>query len=157
MYEACSQNIPVKRTAKENVIPKDREILLRKRKLLRRKLNPTHNKRIKDKTNLKVKIVNIEVQLMRSHENERLRNEAKIILNTKRNTKAFYKYSKQFTKQKYSLPWKFRSQYLGTTGIFKLVMLLWQQIPPILSHKPLYIVSKWISGYQVLKFVVLIS
>ena len=98
VYEACSQNIPVKRTAKEKVIPKDREILMRKRKLLRRKLNSTDNKKIKDKTNLK--IVNLEVQLMRSHENERLRNEAKIILNTKRNTKAFYKYSKQFTKQK---------------------------------------------------------
>lgn len=98
VYEACSQNIPVKRRAKEKVIPKDRETLMRKRKLLRRKLNTTNNKRKKEKINLK--IVNIEVQLMRSHENERSRNEAKVILNTKRNTKAFFKYSKQFTKRK---------------------------------------------------------
>ena len=75
-YEACSQNIPVKRKAKENIIPKDRVILMRKRKLLRRKLNSTNNKKKKDKINLK--IVNIEVLLMRSHENERQRNEAKV-------------------------------------------------------------------------------
>ena len=101
VYDACSQNIPVKRKATEKVIPKDREILMRKRKLLRRKLNSTHNinnKRNRDKINMK--IVNIEVQLMRSHENERQRNESKVILNTKRNTKAFFKYSKQFTKRK---------------------------------------------------------
>ena len=98
VYEACSQNIPVKRKAKEKVIPKDREILMRKRKLLRRKLNSTNNKKKKEKINLK--IVNIEVLLMRSHENERQRNEAKVILNTKRNTKAFFKYSKQFSKRK---------------------------------------------------------
>ena len=98
VYEACSQNIPVKRKAKEKVIPKDREILMRKRKLLRRKLNSTDSKRTKDKINMK--IVNIEVQLMRSHENERQREESKVILNTKRNTKAFFKYTKQFSKQK---------------------------------------------------------
>ena len=46
VYEACSQNIPIKRKAKEKVIPKDREVLMRKRKLLRRKLkNSTESKK----------------------------------------------------------------------------------------------------------------
>ena len=98
VYEACAPSIPKKRAPKNKEIPKDREVLMRKRKMLRRKLNGETSKRKKEKINSK--IVNIEVQLMRSHENERLRNEAKVILNSKQNTKAFFKYAKQFSKRK---------------------------------------------------------
>ena len=90
VYETCSQYIPKKKPAKKKVIPKDREILMRKRKLLRRKLISEKNQRKKEKLNLK--IVTIEKQLMHSHENERLTSEAKVIINTKQNTKAFFKY-----------------------------------------------------------------
>ena len=68
---------------KEKVIPKDREMLMRKRKMLRRKLNSETNQRKKEKINLKIAI--LEVLLMHSHENERLRNEAKVILNSNQN------------------------------------------------------------------------
>ena len=100
VYEACCNNIP-KKVAKEKQIPKDRETLMRKRKLLRKDLREGCRPRKREK--IIRKIVNIEAQLIRSHENERLRNEATVILNTKRNTKAFFKYSKKFTRGKNSI------------------------------------------------------
>lgn len=94
VYEACSNTIPKKGKSRASVIPRDRAILMRKRKLWRKKLLTTNKQNRKEQINRK--IVDIEVKLIRSHESERLRDENKVINDTKRNTKAFYGYAKKF-------------------------------------------------------------
>ena len=98
VLKACSTTIPKKSKSKGNLIPRDRAILMRKRKLWRKKMLTTKKQNRKDEINRK--IVDIEVMLIRSHENERLLSEQKVISATKTNTKAFYGYAKKFVNSK---------------------------------------------------------
>ena len=76
---------------KQKVIPLDRRILMRKRKKLRKK--PFSNR-------TKQKLIDIEIQLQSSLNNERQNQELNATSKIKTNPKYFYAYAKQYSKTK---------------------------------------------------------
>ena len=98
-YQACVNNIPTrKNTNNKSKIPHDRKVLMRKRRLLHIRLKKVKTKSKRNKINKSVS--EIELQLIESHTNERIRNEHKVVSAVKVNTKAFFKYAKQADNKK---------------------------------------------------------
>merc|ERR1739838_676397 len=85
-----------------NNIPKDRRKLLRNKKKLKNKLkkNNLSNKR---KDSIKNAIIDIDKQLLTSHQNERNSEEMQAISNMKVNPKYFFTYAKKHIKTKSSI------------------------------------------------------
>ena len=104
VYSKCNEafihdnNIPQRKNIRKQVIPKDRVILMRKRRILRQKLKNGNNKKVK--TRINNSLIEIEEKLLESHEKERRRNELHILKAMKTNIKVFFKYAKKFTKNK---------------------------------------------------------
>ena len=79
---------------RKNNIPRDRKILLRKKKILKTKLK-NHNISCERRNHLELNIRNIEKELLMSHKNEKINNEARAIRNIKSNPKHFFTYTKK--------------------------------------------------------------
>ena len=91
----CRENIPLRksnRTCKPK-IPRDRRILMRKRKKIsdQLKLNVSNGRRMK----LQRKLVDIEISLQNSHLNSKALSELKAIEAIKKNPKYFFSYTKK--------------------------------------------------------------
>ena len=96
VYKACTENIPKKSLPKLNKIPRDRKLLFRRSKFLKRKLlNANSQKRVED---INSELVNIQEKLLKSHQAERIRNENSVVKGIKKNSKMFFKYAKKFRK-----------------------------------------------------------
>ena len=101
VYKACSQSIPKKTLHKLNKIPRDRKLLFRRSKFLKRKLVNQNKQKNIDRIN--TELVDIQSKLLKSHEAERLCNETKVVKGIKKNSKLFFKYAKKFRKFRQSI------------------------------------------------------
>ena len=86
-----ANNVPSRKPKKKQTIPRDRRILMRKRKKLKKKI--PNNKTTQ-------KLIEIELQLRRSYTNERTNSELNATSKIKTNPKYFYSYVKRFSKTK---------------------------------------------------------
>ena len=97
--------------AKTN-IPRERRILLRNKKKLRNKLKKkgiSNNKKI----NIETEIIDIDIQLLTSHQNERNNEEMHAIDNMKVNPKHFFAYAKKRIKTKSTIgPFKVNEELI---------------------------------------------
>ena len=92
--DASNKFIPLKRRIRKQIIPPDRRILMRKRNKLRKILS-----RKKNNETLR-KLIEIETNIIKSIEKERLREEEKAVKAIKYNCKAFYKHIQKYAKNK---------------------------------------------------------
>ena len=91
--------IPTKKSVESsNTIPRDRKILMRKRRKLTKRLTKTFTNLQWSK--IKEKLINIELELLNSHKKERESNELRATSKIKSNPKYFYSYIKRFSKTK---------------------------------------------------------
>ena len=93
-------------------IPRNRRILLRSKKKLRKKLkNESLSKNKKD--HIEDSITNIDVELLDSHQRERYNEEAKAIINMKTNPKYFFTHARKHLKTKSTIgPFKIDEQLI---------------------------------------------
>ena len=97
-----------------NKIPRERRILMRKKKTLKSKLKGT-NLSIKRKFHLEQNIKDIENKLLSSHKQEKIDDEARAIKNIKINPKHFFAYSKKKLKTKNVIgPFRINDQIINT-------------------------------------------
>ena len=93
------KHIPTKEPIKKShTIPRERRILMRKRRKLIKRLTKTFINTQQNK--IKEKLINIELELLNSHKKERESNELKATSKIKSNPKYFYSYIKHFSKTK---------------------------------------------------------
>ena len=98
IHAICKGNIPLRKTLTKTgkpKIPRDRRILMRKRKKIADKLKLELSETRKKKLNRK--LVDIEVALQKSHHASKMAGEAKAIEAIKKNPKYFYSYAKKFS------------------------------------------------------------
>ena len=92
-------HIPLKEPSKKShIIPRERRILMRKRRKLIKRLAKTFTNAQQSK--LKEKLISIELELLNSHKKERELNELKATSKIESNPKYFYSYVKRFSKTK---------------------------------------------------------
>ena len=101
IYMACSKFAPKKKSNTVCKIPRDRKILFRRQKFLKKKLVNQQNQKSIDKINSE--LVDIQTKLLKSHEAERRQNEASVVKGIKKNSKLFFKYAKKFRKAHQSI------------------------------------------------------
>ena len=97
LSKASENFIPKKRSKLCHQIPRDRKILMRRNKFLKRKLLTQHKDKKVDK--IQNEMIEIQTKLLKSHEAERLTNEVKVTKGIKNNSKLFYSYAKRFLKK----------------------------------------------------------
>ena len=97
LSKASENFIPNKRSKLCHQIPRDRKILMRRNKFLKRKLLTQHKEKYVD--NIQQEILENQTKLLKSHEAERLANEIKVTIGIKNNSKLFYSYAKRFLKK----------------------------------------------------------
>ena len=100
--ENCSK-FRFKRGAQTNKIPRDRRILLRKKKKLKAKLK-SKGASVGMKINIENLINDIDTKLLMSHEKEKIDNEAHAIETIRSNPKHFFAYAKKNLKTKLNWP-----------------------------------------------------
>ena len=125
VYKSCTGNIPKQSLSKLNKIPRDRKLLFRRSKHLKRKLlNATSQKKVDD---INSELVNIQEKLLKSHQTERIRNENFVVKGIKKNSKLFFKYAKKFRKFKQSVVKLKNSDGENVTDPVQMCELLKQQ------------------------------
>ena len=93
-------------------IPRDRRILLRNKKKLRKKLKRENISKDK-KDHIEESIISIDIELLNSHKNERVNEETTAISNMKTNPKHFFAYARKHLKTKSSIgPFKVDEQLI---------------------------------------------
>ena len=90
LESVCSKYVPRKLDRKRSEIPRDRKNLMRKRKRLRSKL--IQNQNLTRLENIERQLIEIEANLVNSHEMESKRLEEQAVEKIKENPKVFYKY-----------------------------------------------------------------
>ena len=98
IHNICKANIPLRKSANKSgkpKIPRDRRILMRKRKKLSDKLKLTLSEQRKSK--LQRKLVDIEISLQQSHQKSRMASEIKAVEAIRNNPKYFYSYAKKLS------------------------------------------------------------
>merc|ERR1711913_21464 len=94
-----------------NKIPRDRKILLRKRKLISKLIRCYTNK----KNNIENAIANIDKKLLKSHKDEKIESETRAIKYIKTNPKHFFTYTKKKLKTKSSIgPFRINEEIFNT-------------------------------------------
>ena len=101
IYKACSKFVPKKKSSTHSQIPRDRRILFRRQKFLKKKL--VNQQQQKNIDNINSELLDIQSKLLKSHEAERVRNEASVVKEIKKNSKLFFKYAKKFRKAHQSI------------------------------------------------------
>lgn len=97
LSKASENFIPKKRSKLCHQIPRDRKILMRRNKFLKRKLLTQQKEKKVDK--IQNEIIGNQTKILKSHEAERLANEEKVTKGIKKNSKLFYSYAKRFLKK----------------------------------------------------------
>ena len=99
LLDVCNKHVPVKKAVRKTSltkIPRERRILMRKRRALNLKLkHATSTTRME---NIQGKLINIEILLQRSHQASHQQSEQKAINAIKTNPKYFFSYAKKFSK-----------------------------------------------------------
>ena len=98
LTEVAYQYVPAKKTSRRGSftkIPRERRILMRKRRKLLKQLDLATSPRKKDK--ITDKLVYVEILLQKSHKDTKARKEQLAIKAIKLNPKYFFSYSKQFS------------------------------------------------------------
>ena len=98
IHSICKSNIPLRKTLTKTgkpKIPRDRRILMRKRKKIFEQLKLDISDARRKKLNRK--LVDIEVSLQKSHRSSKMLGETKAIEAIKKNPKYFYSYAKKFS------------------------------------------------------------
>ena len=101
ILEVCNKYVPLRKSLYKNgksKIPRDRRILMRKRRKITLKLKSASTKEKKEK--LERKLINIEIALQKSNQNAKSQHEQKAINAIKSNPKYFFSYAKKFSKTK---------------------------------------------------------
>ena len=101
IYTSCLNSIPMKKHKRHSQIPRDRKILFRRSKFLKKRLVNEQNQKKVDKTNSE--LIDIQSRLLDSHNAERMKNEASVIKDIKKNSKVFFKYAKKYRKNKQTI------------------------------------------------------
>lgn len=96
IFNACSLFVPKKKPKANSKIPRDRKILFKRSKFLKKKLLSATKQKNLDKINEELE--EIQSKLLNSHEAERRRNEASVVKGIKKNSKLFFSYAKKFRK-----------------------------------------------------------
>ena len=94
-----------------NIIPRDRQILMRRRTNISNRLNEQIVD--SDKSHLKRTLLEIENRIKHSHEKERADREARAVENIKINPKTLYK----FAKESASVHYKIRPLFQGNSSL----------------------------------------
>ena len=97
LSKASESFIPPKRSKLCHQVPRDRKILMRRNKFLKKKL--LSQQKGNNESKFQQEIVDNQTKLLKSHEAERLANETKITKGIKKNSKLFYSYAKRFLKK----------------------------------------------------------
>ena len=100
IYTVCEKHVPTRKSTRSGKpkIPRDRRILMRKRKKILDKLSLKMSPIRQAKLNRK--LVDIELALQHSYKSNRHYNESKAIQAIRSNPKYFYSYAKKFSKSK---------------------------------------------------------
>ena len=98
LLKSSENFIPQKRSKLCHQIPRDRKILMRRNKFLKKKLLTQRKENSINKT--QQEITENQTKLLRSHEAERLANEVKVTKGIKNNSKLFYSYAQRFRKKR---------------------------------------------------------
>ena len=104
LIEVAYKYIPTKRTAGKGTrtrIPRERRILMRKRRKLMEKYKQCASENKQE--SIKIKLVNIELLLQKSHADCRSRKEQLALKAIKTNPKYFFSYAKQFSSTRSSI------------------------------------------------------
>ena len=101
IYTACNDFIPKKKSNKNCKTPRDRRILFRRQKFLKKKL--LHKQKQSNIDKINSELIDIQTKLLKSHQAERSKNEASIVKGIKKNSKLFFKYAKKFRKSHQSI------------------------------------------------------
>ena len=97
LFTASSNHIPKKKRKLYSMIPRDRKILFRRNKFLKRKLVSANKQKKADK--IESEIIDNQKEILKSYEAERKAYESKLIKGIKKNSKLFFKYAKKFAKK----------------------------------------------------------
>ena len=101
LLKASENFIPQKRSKLCHQIPRDRKILMRRNKFLKKKQLTRRKENNINKTQREnEEITENQTKLLRSHEAERLANEVKVTKGIKNNSKLFYSYAQRFRKKR---------------------------------------------------------
>ena len=92
IFDAVESLVPPKKPRHRSLIPRDRKILMRRRTKVRRKIEESFTE--SSKYNLKQELIEIERQIVSSHQAEALGEENLAVSRIKSNSKYFYKYAK---------------------------------------------------------------
>ena len=112
LWNICSELVPKKKSSTRKVIPRDRRILMRRRRNLNKKYKKTNNPRIKN--SITIQIENIEGELKVSLKRERLNAERKAVNAIRRNPKYFYAYARKKSKFRYPVgPLRVNGELIG--------------------------------------------
>ena len=100
LIDVAYRYVPAKKTSKRNItqIPRERRILMRKRRKLQTKLKSCSTTQKMEK--IRKKLVKIELQLQTSHKDGALRRELNALKAIKSNPRYFFTYAKQFSSSK---------------------------------------------------------
>ena len=96
IFNACSVSVPKKKLKTNSQIPRDRKILFKRSKFLKKKLLNANKQKNSDKINQE--LVEIQSKLLKSHDLERRRKEHSVVKGIKKNTKLFFSYAQKFRK-----------------------------------------------------------
>ncbi len=96
--EVCAKHVSPKKTMKlkKNIIPKTQQVLFRKRSKLSKKIKQTNS--VYKLSKLLLKLHKIERELIEGYKSKRLDLERNAIQNMKQDPKAFYNYTRKFSK-----------------------------------------------------------
>ena len=94
----CTKHVPVRKSSIKSFskIPRDRRILMKKRRKLSKQLSSAATKQSREK--IEQKLVEIEISLQRSHKAASSRREQQAIKAIKTNSKFFFSYAKKYAK-----------------------------------------------------------
>jgi len=100
----CTKHVPQKRppnTSRKSKIPRDRRILMRRRRKVTKQLGKNPTKTLQNRLNQE--LIEIELKLQKSYSNSTSAQEQKALDAIKRNPKYFFSYVKKFNKVKPSI------------------------------------------------------
>ena len=104
ILQVCIKYVPVRKSSMKKAcpkIPRDRKILMRKRRKINEQLQSASSKQRKEK--LERKLINIEISLQLSHKATSTRKEQKALKAIKTNPKHFFAYAKKYSKTNSSI------------------------------------------------------
>ena len=134
--KVCERHIPLKPTSNSNPrkrIPRERRILMRRRKKLNAQLNKV-DVSLSQKEKLKTLLVSTEKQIMQSHAQSRMYQENKAIHAIKKNSKFFFSYVNKMSKSKTKIGPLLNEDEMYTSDPKEMANILAKQFASVFSQ-----------------------